>query len=57
MESMERHLRVKYVQWRENVKILSSREQLLEKIITSLVTRRMKRLAFNTYLDKLEITR
>jgi hypothetical protein len=57
MECMERHIRVKYAQWRDNVKILTSREDLLERIITKLKTRRLKRLAFNTYLDKLELTR
>ena len=57
MEAMLRHIRVKYVQWRENVKMLTTREQRLERILTKLNTRRLKRLAFNTYLDKVELTR
>ncbi len=56
MSTFERHLRVKYVKWRDSVNYLIDRERRIEKILLKLHDRRLKRLGFNTFIDKFEIT-
>jgi hypothetical protein len=55
MSAFERHLRVKYVKWRDSVDYLIDRERRIERILLKLHDRRLKKLGFNTFLDKFEI--
>lgn len=55
MSAFERHLRVKYVKWRDSVNYLINREQRVEKILLKLHDRRLKKLGFNTFIDKVKI--
>jgi hypothetical protein len=57
MSAFERHLRTKYVKWRDSVNYLIERESRLERILLKQNERRMKRLGFNTFLDKIQICR
>ena len=52
MSAFERHLRVKYVKWRDSVNYIINREQRIEKILLKLHDHRLKKLGFNTFIDK-----